>query len=305
MTNLPSSEQSGDLDNLAVTRAQFRDEIGVFLEYVAQALGGVTGNYTTQAIDPLTPVLQGTPEIEPGATPSDDDRSDRIPSTRWVQEHGRYVGAAAPATPADGMLWVDTASSPYALKAYNAGDTQWDLLSGVPSGTRMLFQQPSAPPGWTKDTANDNMALRLTSGIPTIVSDQQTFSTVFSSVNIAGTVADHVLTISEMPGHSHGITDGGHSHNVSVVVPSHIHLNTAVGQNGVGGSNAAFGSGYGVQRGSTESGGGGTASGSANSNSTGVTVQSNGADTGHSHGFTGTNLNLSINYVDVIVAEKD
>ena len=47
MTNLPNSEQSGDLDNISVTRAQFRAEIGVFLEYVAQALGGVTGNYTT------------------------------------------------------------------------------------------------------------------------------------------------------------------------------------------------------------------------------------------------------------------
>ena len=39
MTNLPTSEQPGDLDNLAVTRAQFRADIGVFLEYVAQALG--------------------------------------------------------------------------------------------------------------------------------------------------------------------------------------------------------------------------------------------------------------------------
>ena len=298
MTNLPNSEQSGDLDNINVTRAQFRAEIGVFLEYVAQALGGVTGNYTVQAVDPLAPVLQGTPEIEPGATPPDADRSDRIPSTRWVQEHGRYVGASAPGTPADGMLWVDTASSPYALKAYNQGDTQWDLLSGVPSGTRMLFQQETAPAGWTKDTTNDNMALRVVSGTPVVVDDQQTFTTVFSSTSVAGTVGDTTLTVNQMPTHAHGISDSGHSHSVSIFDPGHLH-----GQGMNGGNHEGGGKSGGTQSTTTRSSTG--ISASANAGITGISVQNNGASSPHDHPFVGTNIDLSINYVDVIVAEKD
>lgn len=308
MTNLPNSEQSGDLDNINVTRAQFRAEIGVFLEYVAQALGGVTGNYTTQSINPVAPILQGAPTLEPGATPPDDSRNDRIPSTRWVQEHGRYVGTTAPGTPADGMLWVDTAASPYALKAYNLGDTQWDLLSGVPSGTRMLFQQAAAPSGWTKvETGIDNHALRVTTGTPTIVSDQQAFSTVFSSVGVAGTVGSHTLTISEMPGHSHGITDSGHSHPTTDSGHSHSFNRSMIQDGGAikcGGQPLPGGGIH--EMGSTFSGTSGSFSGvGVSSASAGVTVQSNGADNGHSHGFTGTNLDLSINYVDVIVAQKD
>ena len=45
MTNLPNSEQAGNLDNIGVTRAEFRAEIGVLLEFLAQALGDVTGTY--------------------------------------------------------------------------------------------------------------------------------------------------------------------------------------------------------------------------------------------------------------------
>ena len=107
MTNLPSSAQSGDLDNLAVTRAQFRDEIGVLLEYLAQALGDVGGDYTTEAVVPTAVILQGTPTIEAGAKPADADRSTRIPSTEWVKEAGRYVGDTAPAAPVDGTVSMD------------------------------------------------------------------------------------------------------------------------------------------------------------------------------------------------------
>ena len=35
---------------------------------------------------------------------------------------------------------------------------------GFPSGTRMLFQQSSAPTGWTKDTSTNDSALRVVSG---------------------------------------------------------------------------------------------------------------------------------------------
>ena len=106
-----------------------------------------------------------------------------------------------------------------------------------------------------------------------------------------------------MPSHSHGVSDTGHTHGCSVTDPGHAHT-----------VNAAR------ARGDSESGDGdddvanqnlGTNSAvtgisvSADSNITGVTIQNNGSDTGHSHGFSGGSLNMQINYVDVIIAQKD
>ena len=301
MTNLPNSEQSGDLDNINVTRAQFRAEIGVFLEFVAQALGGVTGNYTIQEISPTAPILQGEPTLEPGATPPDDSRDDRIPSTRWVQEHGRFVGSASPGTPADGMLWVDTSSNPYQLQVYNAGETDFDVLSGFPSGTRMLFQQETAPTGWTKVTSGiDNHALRVTTGSPGIVSSNQGFTTVFTSAPIAGNVGDTILTVDQMPVHSHGVTDEGHAHGITD--PGHSHSYQRPGyKRSLNDPQATDVSEfeYSANTGSQQTGI------QVDVDPSNVVIQNNGADSAHNHPFAGTNLDLSINYVDVIVAQKN
>ena len=304
MTNLPTSGESGDLDNLAVTRAEFRGEIGVLLEYLAQALGDVGGDYSTEAVVPTAVILQGTPTIEAGARPADADRSTRIPSTEWVKESGRYVGGTEPAAPVDGMLWIDNGSSPYALKTYNDGNDDWDLVSGFPSGTRMLFQQSSAPVGWTKVTSGvDNMALRVTTGNAGIVSSAQPFSSVFTNKSTSGSVAGHTLTTSQIPSHSHGISDPGHSHSCSVSDPGHSH-NARYGvrgnsSKGGGGNNEIIG-------GNTNTTGSGTGiSVSANGAGSRVSIQSNGGSNAHSHGFTGGSVNLAINYVDVIVAQRD
>ena len=39
-----------------------------------------------------------------------------------------------------------------------------DQHTGFPSGTRMLFRQTAAPPGWTKDASHHDKALRVVSG---------------------------------------------------------------------------------------------------------------------------------------------
>ena len=302
MTNLPSSTGSGDLDNLAVTRSQFRGEIGVLLEYLAQALGDVTGDYTSEVVNPAAVILQGEPTIEVGANPPTDSDTQRIPSTRWVKESGVYSGDTGYGAPVKAQLWVDTSTTQYSLKAYNDNSSDWQLVSGVPSGTRMLFQQETAPVGWTKQ-ALDNMALRVVSGTPTIVSDQQDFTTVFSSASVSGSVAETILTVDQMPSHSHGVTDDGHPHTCDVNDPGHRHT-----------VNAARVSG------DTQSGGGDDEAQNETVNTstkktgitvtaelgvTGIQIQSNGASTGHTHGFAGAALDLAINYVDVIVAEKD
>lgn len=80
--------------------------------------------------------------------------------------------------------------------------TELGTLPGVgfPSGTRMVFQQTAAPTGWTKDTSENDRALRVVSGA---VGSGGTQS--LASFTPAGTVAGHALTTSEMPSHNHGI----------------------------------------------------------------------------------------------------
>lgn len=120
----------------------------------------------------------------------------------------------------------------FALKTNGAGaDPSW-AAPEFPSGTTMLFQQTAAPAGWTKQTALNDVGLRVTSG--TAGSGGLTaFSTVFGQTATAG----HQLTVTEMPSHNHptaadgknvayepggaggnGITAAGVSATISTVV---------------------------------------------------------------------------------------
>jgi len=296
MTNLPNSEQTGNLDNLAVTRAEFRSEIGILLEYVAQALGPVSGTYTTEVVDPLAVELGGAPVLEIGADPVTTENSLRIPSTQWVKKSGRYVGSTAPTNPVDGTLWIDTNTTPYAIKAYNG--VSWDGIGGVESGTRMLFQQTAAPVGWTKITTSDNTALRVTSGSVQTGGVLDFTAAFTASIATSGTVANHTLTVSQMPAHAHGVGDPGHAHAVSD--PGHAHTLTAsreVGsaQSGSGdrecqnqfiGTNGAL-TGIGIFAAAT-----------------GISIGANGGGAAHTHGYTGNPIALNVKYVDVIIAQK-
>ena len=71
----------------------------------------------------------------------------------------------------------------------------------------MLFQQTSAPTGWTKVTSSNDVALRVVSG--TVGSGGSVaFETAFASQ----TIPVHTLAISEMPSHSHSVV-AGTNHN--------------------------------------------------------------------------------------------
>ena len=136
-----------------------------------------------------------------------------------------------------------------------------------PSGTAMLFVQTSAPTGWTKSTTHDNKALRSVSGAASSGG-----TTGFTSVFTARTI-----TTSNMPAHTHGVTDPGHTHTFS-----------SRGDDGVGGV-----IGYGVVGYNADIGAG---AGGMASAVTGITINSAGS---------GTAMDFAVQYVDVIIATKD
>lgn len=71
---------------------------------------------------------------------------------------------------------------------------------GFPSGTLMLFQQTSAPTGWTKQTTHNDKALRVVSGAASS-GGTNTFSAQFTMINSGATT----LTTSQIPAHSHSV----------------------------------------------------------------------------------------------------
>lgn len=301
-TNLPTSEQSGNLDNISVTRAEFREQIGVLLEYLAQTLGNVSGTYTSEVVNPEQPILSGAPTIDLDAVPATGDSTTRIPSTSWVKRSGRYVGGTAPNIPQDGMLWVDNSTQPYQLKVFDQIDNDWDLLSGVPAGTVMLFQQSAAPVGWTKLTSHDNKALRVVSG-GVSSGGNLTFTSAFSSRATSGSVAGTGLSVSQMPTHSHGLSQSPHSHGVTVSDPGHQHKFRAAEAGGDSSSGDGDNDVSNKDK-TTKSATTGISVG-INANTIAISVQNNGSGAAHSHGFTGSNIDMRVQYVDVIFARRN
>src|SRR5574343_1098734 len=99
------------------------------------------------------------------------------------------VGEAGP------TLWMLTALSPITWKRVGAAPPPT-----FPAGTRMLFQQSTAPTGWTKDTTVNDKALRVVSGAVGS-GGSVAFSTLFGRTATDGTT----LTVAQMPGHGHSI----------------------------------------------------------------------------------------------------
>jgi len=96
-----------------------------------------------------------------------------------------------------------------------------------PQGTSMLFQQTSAPTGWTKSTTHNDKALRLTSGTvgtggsvafttamatPAVSVGSVTGAPSISgnitagnlAVSMSGNISDTTLSTNQIPSHAHG-----------------------------------------------------------------------------------------------------
>lgn len=160
----------------------------------------------------------------------------------------------------------------------------------IPAGSLMLFQQTSAPTGWTKATAHNNKALRVVTGSASS-GGSNTFAAAFNNnqtvsgttggtaVTITGSTAAHTLSIAEMPAHTH--TEGG-------IQEFGTTSSSSTGTRNTG--NSSPGNQFETQ----STGGGG-------SHSHGVGTL---AGSSHTHTFSDT-FNLDVQYVDVIICSKD
>ena len=73
----------------------------------------------------------------------------------------------------------------------------------IPSGSVMFFFQEAAPAGFTKSTANNDKALRVTSGDGGSTGGTVAFETAFASQT--ATIGGTALTTAQLPSHTHVI----------------------------------------------------------------------------------------------------
>jgi hypothetical protein len=140
----------------------------------------------------------------------------------------------------------------------------------IPAGTVMLFYQAAAPTGWTQVITQNNKALRVVSGTGAGTGGSVGFTTAFASQAVAGTVGTSgatTLTTAQIPSHQHAMS-----------YPSCCSGGFATSSAGVSTTGPV---------GSTQATGGG------------------GSHTHTGGTFTGTAINLAVQYIDVIIASKN
>ena len=123
----------------------------------------------------------------------------------------------------------------------SAGKTAFSSTDNVidshPAGTLQLFQQTSAPTGWTKQSTHNDKALRVVSGTASS-GGTDAFSTHFGT---SKSTAGHALALSEIPSHSHDLavyTLGTGSQFTSTLNAANTPTNVATSAEGGGGSHS-------------------------------------------------------------------
>jgi len=163
----------------------------------------------------------------------------------------------------------------------------------IAAGSLMLFQQTSAPTGWTKQTTHNDKALRVVSGA---VSPGGTtaFSGVFASRSVpAGSVGNTTLSTPQIPSHNHAGASGT-LNRFATVAPFFV-----AGQPGnpyvFGESPEYFNPSTNPQFTAANTFGGPP-----------LTTGSTGGGGSHNHPFSaGSNMDFAVQYVDLIICSKN
>lgn len=132
------------------------------------------------------------------------------------------------------------------VSQYKAG-IQFMVDAVIPSGTKMVFVQASAPVGWTLDTtaAYNTAGLRIVTGAgggtggTSDAFSAHTHSTPAHTHTTNFAVAGHTLSVSEIPAHTHSGGSGGTvSSGTSGVEPYYTMLTTVSNTGSTGGGTA-------------------------------------------------------------------
>jgi hypothetical protein len=148
----------------------------------------------------------------------------------------------------------------------------------IAAGSRMLFEQSTAPTSWTKDTtSHNNKALRVVTGTAT-PGGSTAFTTVFTSRTPAGSVSvsggsvgDTTLTTPQIPSHTHPNGSGANNRHAPAAGPQFPANTSAAASTGSAGANGAHNHPFSV--------------GSAT--------------------FSGTAQDFAVSYVDIIICSKN
>jgi microcystin-dependent protein len=211
------------------------------------------------------------------------------------------VGSAGdPLTVGGNLAVTGTSSFTGATTFTNAITMSGRLVDALPTGTKMLFQQTAAPVGWTKDTANDNKALRVVSGTAG-TGGSIAFTTAFGSQN----VGDTTLTTAQIPVHSHTFSGSGNTgdagtHTHTINDPGHVHGRGRVPLASADGGNPNLG----AVDGNTLTAFTGISINAVGNHAHSFSVSGSTGNAGSGNAHTHS-LNLAVQYVDVIVATKD
>jgi hypothetical protein len=147
------------------------------------------------------------------------------------------------------------------------GTIQTTAATGFAASTVLLFYQAAAPTGWTQVTTQNNKALRIVSGTGGGTGGSVAFTTAFASQSVSGSVGTSGATTLS-----------------TTQIPSHTHTTSGVVSCGVAPSLNGGGSPGDISTGATGGGGSHTHTGGT---------------------FTGTAINLAVQYIDIILASKN
>lgn len=215
---------------------------------------------------------EGVESVFPGVSPSTDPVF-----------HYRGLKGSTIERPTAGQsgLYFDTTR----MVTQRDNGTSWeDIGTVIPSGTKMVFYQASAPTGWTAVAVNDKFLRVVTSG----GTGGSTGGTMAASTDLAHThtTGNFTLTSAEIPSHTHRLL---------------------AGQNASSGWGAEeYGDGTSICVSGARAGTGGSAYYASTPGGSGsASIEATGSGGAHNHGTSGSTAIGVFAYADIIIASKD